>query len=376
MVGDRSYEGIVRAGLRPTRTSATPSRRRPIPRARPLLFTSGTSGPAKGAMLSHRALLANVAQLQQVELEPIVSDDVVLLVLPLFHIYALNAVLGLSVAVGATCVLVPKFSPTSALETVQRYEVTNVPAAPQVFVAWAKVPDLDHQLAGVRTLVSGAAPLAPAVFSTFADIAGQPVWEGYGMTEASPVVSSTMVGRRPKPGCVGAPLPGVEIRFVDESGEESDEDDPGEILVRGANLFSGYWPDGADGPDAEGWYATGDVGYLDSDGDLHLVDRRRDLILVSGFNVYPFEIETVISALPEVAEVAVIGVPNESTGETVKAYVVPLPGHRAHARAGRAHCEKRLARFKCPTIIDVVETLPHSSTGKIAKGSAARGPDA
>jgi long-chain acyl-CoA synthetase len=376
VVGDRSYEGIVRAGLRADAHAddAEPAPTDPESTA-VLLFTSGTSGPAKGAMLSHRALLANVAQLQQLDPEPIVSDDVVLLVLPLFHIYALNAVLGLSVAVGASCVLVPKFSPASALETVARYDVTNIPAAPQVFVAWAKVPDLDHQLAGVRTLVSGAAPLAPAVFDTFADIAGQPVWEGYGLTEASPVVSSTMVGRRPKPGCVGAPLPGVEIRFVDESGEESDEDDPGEILVRGANLFSGYWPDGTDGPDAEGWYATGDVGYLDADGDLHLVDRRRDLILVSGFNVYPFEIETVISALPEVAEVAVIGVPNESTGETVKAYVVALPGRTLTREQVSAQCEKRLARFKCPTLIDIVETLPHTSTGKIAK-SRLRDPDA
>jgi long-chain acyl-CoA synthetase len=368
VVGDRSYEGIVRAGLRADAhvDDSEPGQFDPESTA-VLLFTSGTSGPAKGAMLSHRALLANVAQLQQIDPEPIVSDDVVLLVLPLFHIYALNAVLGLSVAQGATCVLVPKFSPAGALETVRQYEVTNIPAAPQVFVAWATVPDLDHQLAGVRTLVSGAAPLAPAVFSTFADIAGQPVWEGYGLTEASPVVSSTMVGRRAKPGCVGAPLPGVEIRFVDESGEEADEDDPGEILVRGANLFSGYWPDGSEGPDAEGWYATGDVGYLDSDGDLHLVDRRRDLILVSGFNVYPFEIETVIAALPEVAEVAVIGVPHASTGETVKAYVVPLPGSSLSREQVAAQCEKRLARFKCPTIIEIVETLPHSSTGKIAK---------
>ena len=376
VVGDRSYEGIVRAGLRadahvddtelvPTDPESTAV----------LLFTSGSSGPAKGAMLSHRALLANVAQLERVEPPPIAADDVVLLVLPLFHIYALNAVLGMAVAVGATCVLVPRFSPASALETVQRYEVTNIPAAPQVFVAWSKVPDLDHQLAGVRTLVSGAAPLSPAVFSTFADLAGQPVWEGYGLTEAAPVVSSTMVGGRPKAGCVGSPLPGVEIRFVDESGEESDEDDPGEILVRGANLFSGYWPDGSDGPDADGWYATGDVGYLDSDGDLHLVDRRRDLILVSGFNVYPFEIETVISALPGVAEVAVIGIPNESTGETVKAYVVALPGHSLTREQVAAHCEKRLARFKCPTVIDVVESLPHSSTGKIAKARL-RDPDA
>ena len=218
-----------------------------------LLFTSGTSGPAKGAMLSHRALLANLAQLQRLDPEPIVSDDVVLLVLPLFHIYALNAVLGLSVAVGARSILrAAVLAGAAPSRPCSSYDVTNIPAAPQVFVAWSTVPDLDHQLAGVRTLVSGAAPLAPAVFAAFADLAGQPVWEGYGLTEAAPVVSSTMVGRRAKPGCVGSPLPGVEIRFVDESGEESDEEDPGEILVRGANLFSGLLARRQRGPGRRG----------------------------------------------------------------------------------------------------------------------------
>jgi long-chain acyl-CoA synthetase len=193
------------------------------------------------------------------------------------------------------------------------------------------------------------------------------VWEGYGLTEASPVVSSTMVGRRPKAGSVGAPLPGVEIRLVDEDGQTADEDDPGEVWIRGANLFSGYWPDGSGGPDADGWYATGDVAYLDEDGDLHLVDRRRDLILVSGFNVYPFEIETVISSHPDVAEVAVVGIPHEHTGEAVKAYVRPLPGRTVSREQIAALCETRLARFKCPTVIEIVGSLPHSSTGKIAR---------
>ena len=376
VVGDRSYEGIVRAGLRADAHvgDAEPTTTDPESTA-VLLFTSGTSGPAKGAMLSHRALLANVAQPAAVRAR---ADRLgrrrAARASALPHLCAQRGARPVrrgrrDLRAGAEVLADQRAGDCSALRRHQR------PGSPAGLRRVGQGADLDHQLAGVRTLVSGAAPLAPAVFSTFADIAGQPVWEGYGMTEASPVVSSTMVGRRPKPGCVGAPLPGVEIRFVDESGEESDEDDPGEILVRGANLFSGYWPDGEGGPDAEGWYATGDVGYLDSDGDLHLVDRRRDLILVSGFNVYPFEIETVISTLPEVAEVAVIGVPNESTGETVKAYVVPLPGHTLTREQVAAHCEKRLARFKCPTIIDVVDTLPHSSTGKIAKAQL-RGPDA
>ena len=368
VVGDRSYELLVRGGQRADAQSDADGSAFDPESTAVLLFTSGTSGPAKGAMLSHRALLANLAQLRSLDPEPISADDVVLLVLPLFHVYALNAVLGMAVATGARSVLVPKFSLIGSLETIEQYGVTNVPAAPQMFVAWSHVPDLDRALAGVRTMISGAAPLAPAVFNAFADLAGQPVWEGYGLTEAAPVVASTMVGRRAKPGCVGAPLPGVEIRLVDEEGEPADEDDPGEIHVRGANLFSGYWPDGADGPDAEGWYATGDVGYLDQDGDLHLVDRRRDLILVSGFNVYPFEIETVIAGHPDVAEVAVIGVPHQHTGESVKAYVVPLPDRTITREQVMALCESRLARFKCPTVIEIAPSLPHTATGKIARG--------
>jgi long-chain acyl-CoA synthetase len=366
VVGDQDYVAIERAGHRADAPRLDAEEFDPESLA-VLLFTSGTSGPSRGAMLSHRALLANIEQLLQVDPLPMQPDDVVLVVLPLFHVYALNAVLGMAVATGARSVLVPRFSPTATLALVGELGVTNVPAAPPVFVAWSSIPDLDHQLAGVRTLVSGAAPLAPSVFTVYADQVGRPVWEGYGLTEASPVVTSTMVGHRPKPGCVGAPLPGVEIRLVDESGEVADEDDPGEIQVRGANLFSGYWPDGEGGPDAEGWYATGDVAYQDEDGDLHLVDRRRDLILVSGFNVYPFEIETVIASHPDVAEVAVVGVPHEHTGESVKAFVTPLAGRTVSREQIAALCESRLARFKCPTVIEIVESLPHSSTGKIAR---------
>ena len=372
VVGDPEYVAIERAGHRADAPKLDVEEFDPESLA-VLLFTSGTSGPSRGAMLSHRALLANIEQLLEVDPLPMQPDDVVLVVLPLFHVYALNAVLGMAVATGARSVLVPKFSPAATLDLVGELEVTNIPAAPPVFVAWSNVPDLDHRLAGVRTLVSGAAPLAPSVFSAFADRAGQPVWEGYGLTEAAPVVSSTMVGRRPKPGCVGAPLPGVEIRLVDESGEVADEDDPGEIQVRGANLFSGYWPDGEGGPDADGWYATGDVAYQDEDGDLHLVDRRRDLILVSGFNVYPFEIETVIASHPDVAEVAVIGVPHDHTGESVKAYVTPMAGRTVSREQIAALCESRLARFKCPTVIEIVDTLPHSSTGKIARARLREG---
>ena len=197
VVGDPAYDALERSGRRADapRLDAEPFDPESLA---VLLFTSGTTGPSRGAMLTHRALLANIEAVRSLDPAPLANDDVVLIVLPLFHIYALNAVLGLSVSVGATSVLVTKFSPVATLETVRAYGVTNIPAAPPVFVAWSAMPDLDRALAGVRSLISGAAPLSPAVFRAFEEMAGQPVWEGYGLTEASPVVSSTMVGRRAK----------------------------------------------------------------------------------------------------------------------------------------------------------------------------------
>jgi long-chain acyl-CoA synthetase len=224
-------------------------------------------------------------------------------------------------------------------------------------------------------VLSGSAPLATDVVERFTARTGIPVHQGYGLTEASPVVTSTLCSAAPKPGSVGSALPGVELRLVDESGDAPERGDPGEIHVRGANLFSGYWPDGAGGPDADGWYATGDVGFLDEDGDLFLVDRLKELVIVSGFNVYPTEVEDVVAEVDGVAEAAVIGVPDPDTGEAVVAYVRPGTGSSYGSESPadlvqrvQDHCATRLARFKQPAEVHVVERLPHTVTGKVAKG--------
>ena len=274
-----------------------------------LLFTSGTSGRPKGAMLSHRALLANLEQCARIEPPPMRPDDVVLLVLPLFHIYGLNAGLGMVARTGATAVLLERFDPRESLELIRRERVTNIPGAPPMYIAWAQLAggddpvDVADALREVRLLASGASPLPPAVLEQVRTGAGVAINEGYGLTETAPVVSSTLVSAEAKPGSVGRPIPGVELRLVDEEGEDVQDDDAGEIWVRGDNVFSGYWPDGAGGPDEQGWYATGDVAYADEDGDLFLVGRRKELILVSGFNVYPREIEDAIGEHPDVAGV-------------------------------------------------------------------------
>jgi long-chain acyl-CoA synthetase len=333
-----------------------------------LIYTSGTSGRPKGAMLSHRALLANLDQCAAITPPVVQADDVVLLVLPLFHIYGLNPGLGMVARTGATGVLVERFDPADTLAEVRRRHVTNVPGAPPMYVAWSMIPDLSEAFASVRLLVSGAAPLPASVLSSILDRTGQHVFEGYGLTETAPVVTTTLMSEVAKPGSIGRAVPGVELRLVDEAGDDVDDDDPGEVVVRGANVFSGYWPTGEGGPDADGWFATGDVAYADDDGDLFLVDRRKELILVSGFNVYPREVEDVLLRHPDVDEAAVIGIPHPYTGETVKALVVVRAGAQLSAEDVVAHCAVSLARFKCPSAVEFVDELPHSATGKVSKG--------
>ena len=333
-----------------------------------VIYTSGTSGKPKGAMLPHRALLANLQQGAQIDPPVIGTDDVVLLVLPLFHIYGLNAGLGAVAREAATGVLVERFDPVETLAEIRRSGVTSVIGAPPMYVAWSMLPDVGDAFTSVRVALSGAAPLPGPVLHRILDITGHHVFEGYGLTETAPVLTSTLMSEVAKPFSIGQAIPGVELRLVDERGGAVDEGDPGEICVRGANLFVGYWPDGAEGPDADGWFATGDVAYVDDDGDLFLVDRRKELILVSGFNVYPREVEDVLATHPDVEEAAVLGVTHPYTGESVKALVVRRSGARVAADDLIAHCARSLARFKCPTSVEFVAELPKGATGKVSKG--------
>jgi long-chain acyl-CoA synthetase len=237
-----------------------------------------------------------------------------------------------------------------------------------MFVAWSRLPDAEDGFTSVRLCLSGSAPLPAGVQARMLEVTGHHVFEGYGLTETSPVLAATLLSEIPKPDSIGRAIPGVELQLLDEAGHPVEDGDPGEIVVRGANLFSGYWPDGADAPDKDGWFGTGDVAYADADGDLHLVDRRRELIMVSGFNVYPREVEKVLLEHPLIHEAAVIGIPHPYTGEGVKAFVVPVTGATVTPDDVLAHAAVSLARFKCPTSVEVVAALPHSATGKVSKG--------
>nr|WP_255670443.1 AMP-binding protein [Aeromicrobium wangtongii] len=342
-----------------------------------ILYTSGTSGKPRGAMLTHRALIANTEQIARLEPPAMTADDICLGLLPMFHIYGLNCVLGQAVRQGATVVLVDGFDPGGLLDLIAAEGITNLPLAPPVVAAWAGRDDLRDKLARVRTILSGASALEHDLAEAFLESSGHRIEQGYGLTETAPVITTTHGWPRDAEnhilhGSVGRALPGVELRIVEGNGVDAAPGDPAEIWVRGDNLFSGYWPDGADGPGDDGWYATGDVGYLDADGDLTLVDRLRELVIVSGFNVYPFEVEDSIAEVDGVGQVAVVGVPDEETGEAVIAFVVPAKGvavdEETLLEAIDAHCRTRLARFKQPRRTIIVTGLPHSATGKVAKG--------
>lgn len=334
-----------------------------------LAYTSGTTGEPKGAMLTHGNLLANLRQQMGVP-ESVTRDDVLLLALPLFHIFGLNVTLGLLALNGATGVLLERFEPVDALRTIAEHKVTVISGAPPMYVAWVNTPGAEqYDLSSVRLAVSGAAPLSPEVMRAFKDIFGIDIYEGYGLTETAPALTSNRMGGGPRPGSVGKPLPDVEIRLIDESGNDVERGDPGEVIVRGPNVFKGYWnrPDDTDRAFLDGWFRTGDIAVEDEEGYLYLVDRRRDLIIVSGFNVFPSEVENALLANPKVAEAAVVGIPHEYTGEAVKAFVVLKAGETATKEELLAEVQSRLARFKCPTELEIARDLPHLLTGKVLR---------
>jgi long-chain acyl-CoA synthetase len=361
--GELAYDDLVSGEARPVPPLQDPEK------LAALLYTSGTSGRPRAAMLTHRALLANIEQVAAVQPPMIHGDDVVLGVLPLFHVYGLNAVLGGVLRHRAKLLLVERFDPMAVLDIVEDEACSVLPVAPAVFTHWLPLDNLAERLGPVRLVLSGSAPLAPEVVDAFTEATSIPLHQGYGLTEAAPVVTSTLCSATVQSGSVGAALPGIDLRLVDETGRVLGGEDPGEIEVRGSNLFSGYWPDGSGGAGADGWWATGDVGFLDPSGDLFLVDRVKELVIVSGFNVYPTEVEDVLREVPGVLDAAVIGVEDPETGEAVVAYVVARDVDAGALGAAVAeHAAERLARFKQPSRIEVVDELPLTVTGKVQKG--------
>lgn len=327
-----------------------------------ILYTSGTTGTPKGAELTHANLVRNVTIV--VEMLRLTADDVILGALPLFHAFGQTAGLNAAVAAGGCLTLIPRFSPDKALSIIERDHVTVFEGVPTMFAAMLHSEERPDT-ASLRLCVSGGAAMPVEVMRGFEDTFGCMVLEGYGLSETSPVASFNHPDRDRKPGSIGTPVAGVEMKLT-----EPNEDGVGEIAIRGHNVMKGYWnrPDAtAASIDAEGWFRTGDLARVDDDGYYFIVDRSKDMIIRGGYNVYPREIEEVLYEHPAVREAAVIGVPDDMLGEEVGAAIALVSGSEADADAIRDFVKERVAGYKYPRRIWFVDELPKGPTGKILK---------
>jgi long-chain acyl-CoA synthetase len=338
-----------------------------------LQYTGGTTGIPKAAMLTHFNIFANTLQMHLWTREffrP--GEGRILLVLPLYHVYAFTCGMMLGSWQGSLLVLIPKYEPTMVLEAIHKYQPTYFPAAPTILISLLNHPDAKkYGLDKVNRFGSGSAPLPVEVIEQFENMSGVTVYEGYGLTEASPTTHSTPTLAKRKVGSVGLPFLGTDCKIVDlETGEnEVPVGEDGELCIRGPQVMKGYWnkPEETELALRDGWLYTGDIARMDSDGFFYIVQRKKDMIIVSGFNVYPGEVEDVLFSHPAVMEAVVIGVPDEYRGEKVKAFVVIKSGEQVTQAELLEHCKTNLAKFKIPSVIEVVESLPKSNVGKILR---------
>jgi long-chain acyl-CoA synthetase len=331
------------------------------------LYTSGTTGRPKGALLSHRNLIANLESFRAVL--HVTEDDVFLAVLPLFHAYGATVLFLEPLSIGATIVVEPRFVPEAVLRAIAQNRVTFFAGVPSMYAVLAATPRPAADFSAWRLCISGGAPLPVGVAEAFEARYGTPIYEGYGPTECAPVLTVNPPFGQRKLGSVGPPIPQVELRILDERGNALPPGAVGEIVARGPNVMQGYLNRPAETAEVlrDGWYHTGDLGHADEDGYYYIVDRKTDLILVGGLNVYPREVELVLGGHPAVAEAAVIGIPDPVRGEAPKAFVILRNGQDISTAELLQWCRQRLANYKVPRSIAVVPDLPRTVTGKIPK---------
>ena len=329
------------------------------------LYTSGTTGRPKGVVLSHRNLEANVESCQQAgEFD---HTDSFLCLLPLFHTYAITGTMLLPLLNGSKMVLVDRFQPQKVLELVQEHKISCFLAIPSMYRLMAATEG-DFDVSSLRFPISGGEPLPVAIAEAFAARFGVDIFEGYGQTETSPVVSLNTPENR-KLGSVGRALPQVEVAIWSESGQVVPNGEVGEVMVRGDNVMEGYYHQEEETSRTiiNGWLHTGDLGTIDDEGFIRITGRKKELIISAGENIYPREVEEALVRHPEVKEVAVIGIPDEVRGEVVKAFVILEEGSSAVSRDLRSFCREHMANYKVPKVIDMVEDLPRTPTGKVLK---------
>jgi long-chain acyl-CoA synthetase len=333
-----------------------------------ILYTSGTTGTPKGAELTH----ANLSKNAEVASELFGYDegDVIFGGLPLFHSFGQTCALNCGVLRGGTITLLPRFEPGKALEIIQRDKVTVMLGVPTMYQAMLHCPDADqYDTSTLKLCGSGGAAMPVEVMKAFEEKFQAKILEGYGLSETSPVASFNHPDKERKPGSIGTPIEGVEMKLVDEEGNDVAQGDVGEIVIKGHNVMKGYWnkPDATADAIKDGWFHSGDMGQVDEDGYFFIVDRKKDMIIRGGYNVYPREIEEVLYEHPAVREVAVLGVPHEELGEEVAAVVALKEGESASEEDLREHAKEAVAAYKYPRKIWFVDELPKGPTGKILK---------
>lgn len=334
-------------------------------------YTSGTTGKPKGAMVTHANVLAVLDSTRDLPgIPPALEEDTLLVVLPLFHAYALNLCINRAFLGVSKMVLVTRFDAAKVMEAMQRHQVTIFYGAPPMYFAFVNTPGLEkYDVSCLRMAFSGAAPLPVVILERFKERTGVEISEGYGLSETAPSLCANGAGPVKKPGTVGPAIPGVELRLVDENDEDVAPGEVGEIIARGPNIFKGYWNREKETAEAlrGGWFHTGDMGRVDADGYYTIVDRKKDMVIVSGYNVYPIEVENVLLRHPKILDAAIIGVPDEYQGESVKAVLVVRPGEALEAKEVTDYCREHLAAFKIPRHVEFRAELPKSPTGKVLK---------
>ncbi|MFY0543741.1 AMP-binding protein [Brevibacillus sp. H7] len=336
-----------------------------------LQYTGGTTGVAKGVMLTHSNLIANAIQCQATLYKLKRGRERILGALPLFHVYGMTTVMNMGISMASEIILVPKFDVKQILDSINKWKPTLFPGAPTMYIALINHPDLKkYDLSSIEACVSGSAPLPVEVQQRFEELTGGKLVEGYGLTEASPVTHSNPIWGHRISGSIGLPWPDTDCRILDPAtGEELPQGEIGELAVKGPQVMQGYWnrPEETAAAMRDGWLLTGDMAYMDAAGYFYIVDRKKDMIIAGGFNIYPREVEEVLFEHPAIQEAAVIGVPDPYRGETVKAFIVLKQGRQVTEDDLERHCRQRLAAYKIPRLYEFRSELPKTMVGKVLR---------
>lgn len=336
-----------------------------------LQYTGGTTGLAKGVMLTHYNLVANVVQCRAWFTKAKQGQERILAALPFFHVYGMTVVMNLGIMLGGSLITVPRYDVNMILDLIVKEKPTIFPGAPTMYVALINHPDIkQYDMSSIQACLSGSAPLPVEVQQKFEELTGGKLVEGYGLTESSPVTHANPIWGRRVTGSIGLPWPDTDCKIVDvETGEELPQGEIGELAVKGPQIMKGYWnrPEETAATLKDGWLLTGDIAYMDADGYFYIVDRKKDMIIAGGFNIYPRDVEEVLYAHPAVQEAAVAGVPDPYRGETVKAYIIVKPDHQVTEQELDKFCRERLAAYKVPHLYEFRTELPKSMVGKILR---------